>query len=174
MTANNEVFLLLGGNIEPRLVFLKQAMSKLQDYGYKILLVSSVYESEAWGFESDQKFLNQLLIVEKDHSPAEILNDILRIEKELGRKRDRGGSYTSRIIDIDILYFNDTVIQQPDLEIPHPRLHKRRFALLPLVELAPEHVHPELKKTNRELLDVLDDFTNVKVYIEKEVFSDEV
>jgi 2-amino-4-hydroxy-6-hydroxymethyldihydropteridine diphosphokinase len=174
MTVRNKVFLLLGGNIEPRLAFLKQALLKLQEYGYCIISVSSIYESEAWGFESELKFLNKLLIIETDHSPTEMLHDILKIENELGRKRVKKSIYTSRNIDIDILYFNDLFLQQSDLEIPHPRLHKRHFALLPLVELAPEYVHPVLKKTNRELLELLDDSSDVTVYMEKEVCNDEV
>ena len=174
MVARNEVYLLLGGNIKPRLDTLKLAILKLQEHDCNIKALSSVYESEAWGFKSEQKFLNQLLVVETERSPSELLYDILKIEKEMGRTRQKEGTYISRNIDIDILYFGHMVIHKPDLVIPHPRLHKRRFALLPLVELAPAYLHPVFIKTNRELLDDLDDPSDVTVYNEKEVCSDEI
>jgi 2-amino-4-hydroxy-6-hydroxymethyldihydropteridine diphosphokinase len=174
MAASNTAFLLLGSNIEPRLKSLKLALIKLQEHHCDIISASSVYESEAWGFESEQSFLNRLLVIETDLSPTELLHDILNIEKELGRTRDGRISYVSRNIDIDILYFNNEVIETEELTIPHPRLQKRRFALKPLVEVAPEYVHPLLKKTNKELLEGVDDPSRVYLYNEKEVCSDEV
>lgn len=174
MAAHNNVFLLLGSNIEPRLHNLRQAIHKLTLNECDVKLTSSVYESEAWGFTTDQKFLNQLVIVKTALGPIELLKCILKIENELGRTRGKKGAYTSRNIDIDILYFNDQVINKTELVIPHPRLYKRRFALVPLVEVAPDYEHPVLKKTNKQLLEEVDDSSAVIVYKEKDVCGDEI
>ena len=133
-----------------------------------------MYESEAWGFTTNQKFLNQLVIVKTVLGPIELLKCILKIEKELGRTRRKKGAYTSRNIDIDILYFNDQVINKTELVIPHPRLYKRRFAMEPLVEVAPDYKHPILKKTNKELLESIKDSSEVYKFIEKQISGDEI
>ena len=174
MAAHNHVFLLLGSDIEPRLQNLRQAINKLKLNNCDVKLTSSVYESEAWGFTSDQKFLNQVVIVDTDLEPIELLNCILKIEKDLGRTRGKKSVYTSRNIDIDILYFNDQLINKSELVIPHPRLYKRRFALEPLVEVAPDYEHPVLKKTNEELLEGIKDSSVVNKFIEKEICGDEI
>ncbi len=93
----------------------------------------------------------------------DLLNEVLQIEKSLGRTR-RGSGYASRNIDIDILYFNDEIMELPGLIIPHPRLHERRFTLEPLVEVAPEFIHPLLGKTNSELLAQVSDSTEVRIF----------
>ncbi len=172
MAEVNTAFLLLGSNIEPRLEFIHQAVEMLDINVGKICQRSSIYESEAWGFESDQKFLNQLIFIETYLSATELLKHILTIEMQLGRTRNPAERYESRHIDIDILYFNDLTIELSNLIIPHPRLHKRRFALLPLSEVSPAYIHPVLKKTNLELLDCLDDPSEVNIY--KNMTHDEI
>jgi 2-amino-4-hydroxy-6-hydroxymethyldihydropteridine diphosphokinase len=138
----------------------------VEDDAGKVIQLSSVYESEAWGFKADKKFLNQLILIETPLLPNELLARILRIEEKLGRKRNMNERYQSRLIDIDILYFNNAIIDLPELTIPHPRMHERRFAMAPLVEIAPQYVHPLLKKTNSELLATVEDSLGVHIFIE--------
>ncbi len=114
---------------------------------------SSLYASEPWGFKAPVHFLNRVLRVETSLEPQEILNKTQKIEKSLGRtEKSTNGRYASRTLDIDILYFNFSIIRLPGLIIPHPRLHDRRFTLLPLAEIAPEWIHPLLKRNSRQLL----------------------
>lgn len=164
MSEINTAYLLLGSNIEPQLEFINKAVSMLHQEKVSVVKKSSIYESEAWGFKSDNHFLNQLLVVETRFSARELLAHVLQIEKEMGRVRKSDGGYVSRNIDIDILYFNNSIIDEPDLVIPHPRLHRRRFALEPLVEIVPDFEHPILSKTNKELLENLDDQSKVVVF----------
>lgn len=152
--------------MEPRFELIKRATSMVEDDAGKVIQLSSVYESEAWGFKADKKFLNQLILIETPLLPNELLARILRIEEKLGRKRNMNERYQSRLIDIDILYFNNAIIDLPELTIPHPRMHERRFAMAPLVEIAPQYVHPLLKKTNSELLATVEDSLGVHIFIE--------
>jgi len=172
MAKLNKAYLLTGSNMEPRFDMIKQAAAMIEADVGKVLQLSSVYESEAWGFKADKKFLNQLILVETPLLPHELLACILKIEEKLGRRRNMTEKYQSRLIDIDILYFNNAVIDMPALTIPHPRLHERRFAMLPLAEIAPQYLHPLLKKTNTELLASVED--SLGVYIFKEMQKDEV
>lgn len=146
----NIAYLLLGTNLGDRSSYLSQATVSI---GQRIGLVqgaSSIYETEPWGVTGQPNYWNQVLSVETTLKPAEMLAEIHGIEKTLGRKRHI--RWEARPIDIDILYYNDWIIEQPDLTIPHPRLAERRFVLVPLTELAPDFVHPLLHKTNRNLL----------------------
>ena len=111
---------------------------------------SNIFETAAWGLENQPHFLNQALAVQTGLPPKELLSCLLQIEKSLGRERD--AKWGPRLIDIDILLYNDWVIHEEGLTIPHPQLHNRRFVLQPLSELAPEMMHPVLKKTIAELL----------------------
>ena len=116
--------------------------------------MSSAYESEPWGFEADEWFLNRAVLVDTGLEPAEMMRQLLDIEADLGRIRDpEATGYASRPIDLDILYFGDRVVQEDGLAIPHPRLHLRRFALLPVCELMPDFVHPVFHLTQIELLE---------------------
>ncbi len=156
-------YLLTGGNIEPRYDLIRQAAVMIDISAGSLYKWSSVYESEAWGFEADRKFLNQILCIETYLAPVELLECVLEIETKLGRIRNRNGQFESRRMDIDILYFDNEIIDTPRLVVPHPRLHMRRFTLMPLAEIAPDFVHPVLKKTNIELLAALDDHQEVMV-----------
>ena len=119
----------------------------------RVVAVSAAYESEPWGFEAKEWFLNRLVIVETELEPEAMIRQLLDIEAELGRVRHpEVEGYTSRPVDLDILYFGSRIVLTDSLTIPHPRLHLRRFALLPLCELVPELVHPALNLTQAELL----------------------
>jgi 2-amino-4-hydroxy-6-hydroxymethyldihydropteridine diphosphokinase len=124
----------------------------LQRSGVWVEKKSSVYESAPWGFEAAQDFLNMALQVRTSLLPQRLLQAVQQVEQRMGRVHTAGSGYSSRPIDIDILFYGDKVVHAPLLTIPHPLLHERRFALAPLAELAPEFVHPVLKKTMRELL----------------------
>lgn len=157
MTYSNTAFILLGGNINPRMTYLKKAENEISTLVGNIVSKSSVYETEAWGFEAENNFYNEVLEVETSLSPNKLLNELLGIEKSLGRKRNRGGGYVSRTLDADILYYNDDIIEETELIIPHPRLHLRKFVLEPLCEIAANFIHPKLKVSNNLLLKKCDD-----------------
>ena len=157
----NTAYLLLGSNIEPRLDFLSSSIDRINLEIGDVVRMSSVYESEAVGFESSDLFLNQVVVVNTSFNANDILKNILNIEKELGRTRVKG-VYTSRTIDIDILYFNDKIINSKELMVPHPRMHTRLFTLLPLVEIDAERVHPVLNKDHISLLNECNDNCNVR------------
>jgi len=159
----NKAYLLLGSNREPRFDFIMKAVHLIENGPGKVCDKSSIYESEPWGFRADTLFLNSVVLIETERTAMDLLNEVLQIEKSLGRTR-RGSGYASRNIDIDILYFNDEIMELPGLIIPHPRLHERRFTLEPLVEVAPEFIHPLLGKTNSELLAQVSDSTEVRIF----------
>jgi len=155
------VFLLLGSNQGDRESNLLKASAGITQKIGQILKISSVYETEPWGFEDSTWFYNQALEVETSLSPENILNEIHAIEKDLGRVREAPScysgcscstEYSSRTIDIDILFYGSKIHFTEDLMIPHPRLHERSFTLLPLDEIAPCFIHPVYRKTVSELL----------------------
>lgn len=143
--------ILLGSNLGDRKALILKAKDLLEAKVGKCIQYSSVYESQAWGFKSENTFLNQVLIFETTLNPEEILNFALHIESELGRIR-LDESYNSRTIDVDILFYGDKIIETPTLQIPHPKLHIRRFTLIPLDEIMPDFIHPILNKTIRQIL----------------------
>lgn len=157
----NTVFLLLGGNLGNVSETFRQARRHISLKVGPVRKASSLYQSEPWGFEAETLFLNQVLVVETLLEPAELLEVLLRIEEPLGRKRTRD-VMESRSIDIDILFYNDQVILTSSLEVPHPRLHLRRFTLMPLVEIAPEMMHPLMGMTMKELLESCEDDLRVE------------
>ncbi|NCD69830.1 2-amino-4-hydroxy-6-hydroxymethyldihydropteridine diphosphokinase [Mucilaginibacter agri] len=155
-----KVFLLLGSNLGDRQLFLKQAINGIKNIA-DVVKVSSIYETEAWGKEGEPDYLNQVVIVKTDMLPRAMLKKILDLELSLGRQRNE--KWGSRTIDIDILFYGEMEINDdPDLTVPHPRLHERRFTLEPLAELAPDFVHPLLKKTILQLKSELTDSLIVK------------
>lgn len=146
----NEAFLLTGGNIGDRKNYLWLAKKEIEERCGKILKQSSIYETAAWGKEDQEAFLNQVLKIETGLSSEELLHTILKVEEDLGRKRDL--KYGPRIIDIDILFFNNEVIDLHGLKIPHPQIQNRKFVLVPLNEIAAEKIHPVFQKTVSRLL----------------------
>ncbi|OYD47411.1 2-amino-4-hydroxy-6-hydroxymethyldihydropteridine diphosphokinase [Sphingobacterium cellulitidis] len=156
----NIVYLLMGANIGNPNKQLDDAKIEIEDRIGKITSSSSIYESEAWGVENQPVFLNQVIQVETELSANKVLNDILKIELLLGRIR--GQRWGSRIIDIDILYYNSDIIHTDELQVPHPYIQERNFTLIPLVEIAADYIHPIFKKSNKELLEESTDILKVK------------
>lgn len=146
----NEVYLLTGGNMGQRLEYLSKAKEEIRKRCGNILEQSSIYETAAWGKQDQENFLNQVLKIETRLHPEELLKTILEIEIFLGRKREL--KYGPRTIDIDILFFNDDIVNQQALKIPHPQMQNRRFVLVPLNEIAAGKMHPSLHKTISTLL----------------------
>ncbi len=159
----NIAFLLLGGNIGNVEQRFRDAYKIIEKNAGKIISYSSIYETEPWGFEAKSNFLNQVIKIETPLSSTELLNILLRAEKTLGRERVNK-EYTSREIDIDILFFNDQVIHTQNLVVPHPKLHERKFTLVPLFEIAPDLFHPQLKKNISTLVDECPDRQFVKIF----------
>lgn len=154
----NKVFLITGGNIGDRKRNLQTAAAQIEKRVGKILQSSKIYETDAWGFTNQPSFYNQILIVESKLSAQKIIQTILQIEEKMGRVRTIKNA--ARIIDIDILFFNDEAVNEQNLIIPHPEIPNRRFVLTPLNELVPEMVHPVSKKKIRELLSTCKDDLN--------------
>ncbi len=146
------VYLGLGTNLGDKEANLRTAIYKLQERIGKQVSLSSFYETAPWGFESDHSFLNAAIGLEPSLSPIEILHITQEIEKELGRtKKSVNGSYSDRLIDIDILLYDTLVLQTPELTIPHPLMTERDFVMKPLIEIAGNVIHPTRQKTLSEL-----------------------
>ncbi|MDR2026074.1 MAG: 2-amino-4-hydroxy-6-hydroxymethyldihydropteridine diphosphokinase [Prevotellaceae bacterium] len=157
------VYLLTGSNLGDRKPYLDNAKHSLCRFAGELLKESSVYESEPWGFVSENAFLNQVLLYETVLKPHEILHIIKVIEAENGRIHTKNG-YSSRSLDIDILFYDSLILNSADLTIPHPMLHKRRFTLLPLAEIAPDFKHPVFKLNIRDLLEKCEDTGKVEMF----------
>ena len=164
--ASESVFILLGSNLGDRQLLVNQACEMMEERCGRIVSKSRLYESEPWGFKSEHWFLNQVIVLDTEMSPDDLMDTLLAIEKELGRDRTTPHEgYVSRPMDLDILYWGkDLIVEKQHVIVPHPRLHKRRFTLLPLCDVAPDYVHPILKKTNRQLLDECQDTGVVKTF----------
>lgn len=140
----------MGSNLGDRMQILQSAEILIEERIGKIQSASSVYETAPWGVLDQPAFLNQILIVTTGLVPEDVLRMVLEIEHELGRVRyERWGA---RVIDIDMLYYQDMIMDSARLTLPHPRLHERRFTLVPLNEIAPDFIHPVLLKTTSQLL----------------------
>lgn len=151
MSDHKITYLSLGSNLGNKLNNIQNAVFELQKRVGDIVSISNVYQSPAWGFESDD-FLNICTAVKTGLSPHKLLETILGIESELGRERNNGEGYKPRTIDIDILYYDTEIIETKELTLPHPNLHKRMFVLKPLADIAPQFYHPILKNDTRNLL----------------------
>jgi 2-amino-4-hydroxy-6-hydroxymethyldihydropteridine diphosphokinase len=155
-----QVFLLLGTNEGDRLANLNAAKHEIKKSVGLIVEESAIYQTAAWGKTDQPDFHNQVIRLQTTLAPQVLLVQLQEIEKKLGRvRREKWGA---RIIDIDILFFGKTVLNTPDLLIPHPAIALRRFTLIPLVEIAPHFVHPVLKKTNLVLLEECEDVLEVE------------
>ena len=158
----NLVYLLLGSNLGNKTANLKKATDALRSFAGTIPVQSHLYASPPWGFEHNEDFVNQAVLLETELAPHELLAGIHDIESEMGRVREpEQAGYQARIIDIDIIYFNRDIIKTASLEIPHPRIHLRRFVLVPLDEIAPDFLHPVLQKTQTQLLKECSDISEV-------------
>jgi len=140
----------LGSNLGDREMNLKTALVKMKERGMYIEKLSSFVETEPYGYTDQPKFLNAVCLVETDLSPRALLNTLLAIEREMGRVRTV--KWGPRVIDLDIVFYEDLIVNEEGLIIPHPDAHNRLFVLEPLSEIAPDLVHPVLKKTVQELL----------------------
>jgi len=156
----NTAYLLIGGNMGERELYLKKARNLIGEQCGELKSCSSIYQTAAWGKTDQPMFLNQALEIFTSLKPMQLLQQILSIEKQLGRTRHE--KYGPRNIDIDILFYNEERHNVPLLTIPHPDLQYRRFVLTPMNEIAAEFVHPVLKKTMAELLKECPDDLPVK------------
>jgi 2-amino-4-hydroxy-6-hydroxymethyldihydropteridine diphosphokinase len=146
----NTAYLLIGGNLGDRAAYLEQAIKQIEALCGRITHTSSIYETAAWGNTNQPAFYNQAIQLTTSLPPETLLAQLLAIEIKMGRVRTQ--KYGPRTIDLDILMMDDKVLDTNTLTIPHPQLHNRRFALLPLAEIAPSLHHPILDKTVSELL----------------------
>jgi len=154
------VFLLLGSNLGDRDSYLQQAIGQIEQHVGNVTKLSSLYETQAWGKTDQPDYLNQVVMVQTELLPREVLQQILAIELNLGRKRAE--KWGARTIDIDILFYENIILNEADLIIPHPELQNRRFTLEPLAEIAPGFVHPVLKTNMLQLKNNLGDCMVVK------------
>ena len=159
------VFLSLGSNLGDRLSYVQQAASILgTTKDIQIIATSSFYETEPWQMDSPNWFVNANVQISTSLSPEELLIVINRIESQLGRERNEKREYTDRTIDIDILFYDDKIMNTDKLTIPHRFFHRRAFMIVPMLEIAQDFVHPLFKKTVTELYDELEDPEQVVLY----------
>ena len=157
-----KVILALGGNVGDVAKSFDFTIEKIESLIGPINKRSSRYKTEPWGIKDQDYFLNMVLEVSTNLSANEVLTCIINIEKMLGRNRKKGNQYGPRTIDIDILFYSREIINDPNLVIPHPRLHQRNFVLTPLMEIAPGFLHPVLKKKIKTLFAELEDKSVLK------------
>ena len=154
----SKVYLSIGSNKGNRSALINKAIDKIEKKIGIIISRSSIYQSKSWGFDSND-FYNICLLIDTDIEPKSLLINLKKIEKSMGRE-DIDGSYSDRFIDIDILFYDDIIIDSEDLKIPHPKIEKRKFVLIPMLELVDDYVHPIFNKTIKELEKDCDDQDN--------------
>ncbi|MFN3795072.1 MAG: 2-amino-4-hydroxy-6-hydroxymethyldihydropteridine diphosphokinase [Chitinophagaceae bacterium] len=158
----NRAYLLTGGNLGKRWDNLHTAFKHISDRCGQIVAKSAIYETAAWGKQDQQAFLNQVLVLETSLAPEVLMQTLLEIEQTMGRIREE--KYGPRIIDIDILFIDDQILNTPLLQLPHPAITQRRFVLVPLQELAPDFIHPVYQQTISHLLEACPDHLDVKKF----------
>ena len=160
------VYLSLGSNIGDRVGYVQQATSLLGACeNINIVSTSSFYETEPWGMESENWFVNAVIQITTTLEPEQLLAECQRIENQLGRKRtDKNIEYSDRTIDIDIIFYDNIIINTPTLTIPHKHFHRRVFMLIPMLEIAPDFVHPFFGKTVENLYEAIDEPEMVYLY----------
>lgn len=159
------VYLSLGSNLGDRVGYVQQATSLLSAHPeINIVATSSFYESEPWLMATDNWFVNAVVQISTTLSPEDLLNECQRIETQLGRPADRSGKYTDRTIDIDIIFYDNLIINNERLTIPHKHFHKRVFMLVPMLEIAEDFVHPFFGTTVESLFDAIENPEMVCLY----------
>lgn len=159
------VYLSLGSNKGDRVGYIQQANSLLNGFeSINVVQSSSLYETEPWGVESENWFVNAVVQVRTSLSPRLLLAQCQKVEALLGRNREQEGKYGDRNIDIDILFYDNLIMNEPDLVIPHKYMHERAFTLVPMLELAPEMIHPVFKKSINDLYEELENPEMVYLY----------
>ena len=150
-----KIYLSIGSNKGNRYSFIKEALRLIQKDIGEVILISKIYETKSWGFQSDD-FLNLCILIKSELIPAELIIKLKNLEEKIGRERNNE-KIQAREIDIDILFYSDEIVNQKDLIIPHQRLHLRNFVLYPLNDIAADFIHPILLKSVNELLDECED-----------------
>ena len=156
----NTVYLLLGSNMGNSEQMLSLSTNMIERNIGELTKSSAIYRTAAWGNEDQRDFLNQIIIISSSLSSSAVLKEIFVIEKEMGRVRTTKNA--ARVIDIDMLFFNDEIIQTENLTVPHKQIQNRRFVLVPLAEISPDFQHPLFKKSSLELLSICSDKLNVQ------------
>lgn len=157
----NRAYILLGSNEGDRLSHLSNALERINKQAGKVMQSSAVYVTVAWGYKDQPDFLNQVVCIETSLTPHQLLKNLLDTEKELGRIRS-GTKWMQRIIDLDILFYNDLILKEEELTIPHPHIQDRKFVLVPLREIASNLIHPVFKKDITALTAECKDTSEVK------------
>ena len=158
-------YLCLGSNIGDKVGYLQQAVKMLTMSGMvTVVRTSALYETEPWGNKDLDWFVNGVIEVKTKLSPRELLELCKNIEVKMGREKTSSSKYEARKIDIDILFYGDLTIDEPDLKIPHEHLHERAFALVPLLELIPDYEHPKYKKSLLQIHEDLETVDDVFLY----------
>jgi 2-amino-4-hydroxy-6-hydroxymethyldihydropteridine diphosphokinase len=160
----NTAILLIGGNLGNRTRHLQQAAQLIEEQAGKVVKLSGLYETAPWGNVQQPDYLNQALQIETTLEPLPLLHTLLNIEREIGRIRQQ--KWGARVIDIDIIFYNNEIISLPELKIPHPRMQFRQFVLVPLNEILPNWVHPVLQQTVHALLAACEDELPATLYKE--------
>ncbi|MCS7202302.1 MAG: 2-amino-4-hydroxy-6-hydroxymethyldihydropteridine diphosphokinase [Dictyoglomus sp.] len=145
----HKAFIGIGTNLGDKIKNIDEALNRLKDKGLNIIKISSIIETEPYGYKNQDNFLNAVCLIETDLSPFELLDLLLEVEKEMGRVRTI--KWGPRIIDLDIIFYDDLIINHEKLIIPHPDAHNRIFVMEPLFEIEPDFLHPIFKKTVREI-----------------------
>jgi len=158
MSQTKNAYIALGSNKGNKFENLKNAITAIHIQIGSIMSISKVYKSPSFGFESDD-FINACLLVETDLTPNKLLKTLLNIEKKLGRKRSKSDTYEARVIDLDIIFYDEEIIKTKTLKIPHPEAHKRQFVMKPLSDIASDVMHPKYKKSISVLLEECEDKT---------------